>query len=76
MSSVFSFARLIRTVVYGSSNMVVAKLVAHFLIGIVLYYYVGLSCTLTTLAVFGVYLVTGGWRFTTVVIKTLPRDLR
>lgn len=75
MTSVFSLARLIRTAVHGFFNMAGLQL-GYFVLGVVLYYYVQLSCLLTTSAVFGVYLVTGGWRFVKVIIKTLPRDLR
>ena len=76
MCSVFTLARLISSVVYVSTNMVVVKLLAHGLLGLCLYFYVQLPCTLTTLAVFGVYLATGGWKFAKVVLQTIPRDIR
>ncbi|XP_045194546.2 long-chain fatty acid transport protein 4-like [Mercenaria mercenaria] len=76
MTTAFSVARYIRTVVDLVCNMWALKLVSFFMLGVFFSYYLGLSCLLTTLAVFGVYLATGGWRFMKVVIKTLPRDLR
>ncbi|XP_060078888.1 long-chain fatty acid transport protein 1-like [Ylistrum balloti] len=75
--STLTIARLVRDVTYiFIDNMVLVKCAAFFGLGAALSYGIGLSCTLTTLLVFGVYLVTGGWRFTWVVINTLPRDLR
>lgn len=38
--------------------------------------YVELNYWQTAAGVFAVYLATGGWRFTWVVIRTLPRDIR
>lgn len=76
MTSVFSVARSIRTVANTVCNMLALKLTGFFLLGIFLSYYLGWTCMLTTVTVFGIYLVTGGWKFMKVVIKTLPRDLR
>ncbi|KAL4219699.1 hypothetical protein ACF0H5_022269 [Mactra antiquata] len=76
MTSVFSVARSIRTVAHTFCNMLALKLIAFFGLGVFLSYYLGWTCMLTTVTVFAVYLVTGGWKFVKVVIKTLPRDLR
>jgi hypothetical protein len=76
MTSVFRFARQIRTCVDLLGNRMTVKLLGFFLLGVFLSYYVGFSCTFTTIAVFGIYLATGGWKFMKVVIVTLPRDLR
>lgn len=76
MTNAFIVARQLRTVVDLACNMLVLKLVGFFLLGVFLSYYIGLSCTVTTIAVFAVYLATGGWKFMKVVIVTLPRDLR
>ncbi|XP_052788411.1 long-chain fatty acid transport protein 1-like [Mya arenaria] len=76
MSDVFSVARSIRATIDGCFNMLVLKLVSFFLLGVFFSYYLGLSCTLTTLAVFVVYVATGGWTFVKAVVHTLPRDLR
>lgn len=35
-----------------------------------------LPLSLVAIGLFGLYLVTGGWRFTWVILRTLPRDLR
>lgn len=76
-TGMFVVARQIRrTLDFAKESMTVLKCGAFFALGCFLSYYLGLSCTVTTLVVFGVYLATGGWRFTWVVINTLPRDLK
>ena len=43
-------------------------------LGSIFYTLFNMGLWLTLGGVFGVYLVTGGWRFIRVVILTLPRD--
>lgn len=77
MTTVFRVARFIRTIVKGNSVMdVFLKCGLLFLLGAFLSFYLGWSCLATTLTVFAVYLVTGGWRFAKVVCFTIKRDLR
>jgi len=52
------------------------KTVLFLLAGNYLYWFAGVSLSASFLAVFLLYVVTGGWRFMKVVIVTLPRDLR
>ncbi|WAR31240.1 S27A1-like protein [Mya arenaria] len=61
MSDVFSVARSIRATIDGCFNMLVLKLVSFFLLGVFFSYYLGLSCTLTTLAVALKVLLTLKW---------------
>lgn len=76
-TGVFVVARQIRrTLDFMSYNMSLLKCGVFFALGSFLSYYLGLSCALTTLIVFLVYLVTGGWRFTWVVINTFSRDMK
>jgi solute carrier family 27 fatty acid transporter 1/4 len=46
------------------------------ILGILIYFVAGLTFGGTILAVFAVYLITGGWRFTKIILLTLPRDMR
>jgi solute carrier family 27 fatty acid transporter 1/4 len=52
------------------------KAVLFAVLWALLYWFSSLGIGLSLLAVFALYLVTGGWRFTRVVLLTLPRDFR
>ncbi|KAK6194722.1 hypothetical protein SNE40_000300 [Patella caerulea] len=67
------FNQSIRAIMANNSLL---KLGAFIALGIFLSLYVGVACLPTIAVVFTIYLVTGGWRFTLIVIKTLPRDFR
>ncbi|KAJ8299889.1 hypothetical protein KUTeg_021408 [Tegillarca granosa] len=76
-SPIFDLARSVsRAVDISINNMVFLKCAAFFALGAFLSWYLGWSCLVTTLTVFIVYLVTGGWKFTWVVLNTLKRDIR
>lgn len=76
-SPIFDLARSVsRAVDISINNMVLLKCAAAFALGACLSWYLGWSCLVTTLTVFVVYLVTGGWKFTWVVLNTFKRDFR
>jgi NhaP-type Na+/H+ and K+/H+ antiporter len=52
------------------------KPILLLILGLLIYFVAGLTFGGTILAVFAAYLVTGGWRFTKVILLTIPRDLR
>jgi len=43
--------------------------------GLIFFFGLGLTLGTTLLAVFAVYLATGGWRFAKVILLTIPRDM-
>lgn len=77
-STVFRAARLMRRVVNDmSDNMVYyAKRLFEGVVGGALYWGLGVSAPVAALGVLGAYLLTGGYEFAWVVIKTFRRDLR
>jgi len=52
------------------------KIVLFLVAGNFFYWSAGISVSGSLLAVFLLYVVTGGWRFMKVIIRTLPRDIR
>ena len=52
------------------------KVVLFLVAGNFFYWFVGISLSGSLLAVFLLYVVTGGWRYLKVIIITLPRDIR
>jgi len=56
--------------------MMSMKIVLFLLTGNLLYWFSGFSLSRSLLAVFLLYVVTGGWRFLKVIILTFPRDMR
>jgi len=57
-------------------KMMSMKIVLFLLTGNLLYWFSGFSLSRSLLAVFLLYVVTGGWRFLKVIILTFPRDMR
>jgi len=75
--STSNVAKLVSHVVHClTDNTMLLKCAAFLVLGIFLSYYLSFSCALTTGIVFAVYLLTGGLKFTWVVLNTLPRDIR
>ena len=76
-SMLFKFARILsRTVHSLPQYKMVLKLAVFGGLVAVLSQFLGASVPISVGASFAVYLLTGGWRFCRVIIKTLPRDLR
>ncbi|KAL8558160.1 hypothetical protein ACOMHN_035465 [Nucella lapillus] len=76
----FKFARQFSASVRIAGDMLTNRMwqkTALFLaLGVVFKVIFGMGTLLAILAVFAVYLATGGWRFAYVVVRTLPRDVR
>jgi hypothetical protein len=53
-----------------------AKFACFLILGVFLKLVLELGTLLTLLAVFAVYLATGGWKFAYVVVKTFKRDCK
>ncbi|XP_074653817.1 long-chain fatty acid transport protein 4-like [Tubulanus polymorphus] len=77
-SLTFKLGRLISEGVH--SSIMASKSIVKFVIFLVavfgLHIYTGLSIGLSVLAAFVGYLLTGGWKYTWIVIRTAPRDGR
>jgi len=52
------------------------KLVLFLVAGNFFYWFAGISLSGCLLAVFLLYVITGGWHYLKVIIRTLPRDIR
>jgi len=69
--------RSIRTVFFtmaASKSTVKAGVFSAF--GIVLWLFGGLPVSTSLATVFGVYLISGGWRYVKVILRTAPRDFK
>ncbi|XP_041368916.1 long-chain fatty acid transport protein 4-like [Gigantopelta aegis] len=72
----FKVARSLRSSIYQlTENTMLLKVAAFLGFGIFLSY-LGYGCLMTTGIVFLAYLVTGGYKFTWIAIKTFKRDLK
>ena len=76
----FRFARQLSVSVRALGGILTCRMwlkcLLFFALGVSLKLFFGFGTLLSSAAVFAVYLVTGGWRFAYVVVKTLPRDAR
>ena len=74
---IFKFARLLNITVHAVvASKMAYKLAAFSALFGLLWLYLGWSATWSGIAVFTLYLVTGGYDFVEVCVKTFPRDIR
>ncbi|XP_064649666.1 long-chain fatty acid transport protein 4-like [Lineus longissimus] len=75
--SIFGAGRHLSRVAHSMhANLPLVKFAGFSSFACLLWFYSGLSFPLSLGASFSLYLVTGGWKFILVVLKTLPRDAR
>ena len=72
----FRFARQLSTGVRALGSKMSLKAVGFVAVAVGLKLVFGTGVLLSAGAAFTLYLVTGGWRFAVIVVKTLPRDVR
>ena len=73
----FKIARNISLSVHRAKAHKMELKTSLFLIfALVLKFYFGFTTLEVILTVIVIYLATGGWKFTWIIIKTLPRDMK